>query len=148
MDICNEVNNVNSVSGTTADTIKPIITITSPVSGAEFGNIAPTFTITITDDHLDSIWYSLDGGLTTFPTTTSGTIDQSIWAALAEGTITITFYANDTLGNLSFEEVEIVKSLPSDDFDPTIIITVSSIVGGFAVIIGVYFFMRKRKMSA
>jgi len=90
------------------------------------------------------MWYSLDGGLTNYAIST--TIDQAAWAALSDGSITITFYANDTLGNLSFEEITITKTIPSGGVDPTILIVnvVVSIVGGVAVIAGVYIFMKKR----
>ena len=128
------------------DTTGPIIVINSPSTGSEFGVSAPAFIITITDDHLDSVWYSLDGGLTNFVITTNATIDLTAWSALPEGSVTITFYANDTLGHLTFEAVTITKSIPSGGIDPTIIvvIVVVSIVGGVAVIAGVYVFMKKR----
>jgi hypothetical protein len=132
------------------DATGPIIVITSPTSGGDFGVNAPAFIITVTDDHLDSIWYSLDEGLTTHDITSNATIDQTVWAALSEGSITITFYANDTLGNLSFEDVSITKSIPSGGADPTIItvVIVVSIVGGVVVIAGVYVFMKRRLTPA
>lgn len=84
--------------------------------------------------------------LSIFYITTNATIDQIAWAALSEGSITITFYANDTLGNLAFEEVTITKSIPSRGLDSTIVIVivVVSIVGGVAVIAVVYIFMKRR----
>jgi len=128
------------------DATGPILIINSPTSGSEFGANAPAFIITITDDHLDSIWYSLDGGVTTHAITTNATIDQTVWSALSEGSITITFYANDTLGHETSEDVIITKSIPSGGDDPTIIIVivVVTIVGGVAVIAGLYIFMKKR----
>jgi len=131
------------------DATGPIIVITSPVDDEEFGTQAPLFNITITDDHLDSIWYSLDGGVTTYAITTNATIDQTAWAALSEGTITITFYANDTLGHETSEDVIITKSIPPAGDDPTIVIViiVVSIVGGVAVLAGVYLFMKKRGIT-
>jgi len=134
-----DVNIVKDITG-------PIIIINSPSSGSEFGVSAPAFIITITDDHLDSIWYSLDGGVTTHAITTNATIDQTAWSALSEGSITITFYANDTIGNLSFEELTITKSIPpaGDDLTILIVIIVVSVVGGVAVIAGLYIFMKKR----
>ena len=92
------------------------------------------------------MWYSLDGGITTYSITTNATIDQAVWTALSEGSITITFYANDTLGNLTFEEVTITKSIPSVGTDPIIVIVIAvvSISGGVTVIAGVYIFMKKR----
>ncbi|MFX1567356.1 MAG: NosD domain-containing protein [Promethearchaeota archaeon] len=128
------------------DTAGPIIVIDSPSSGAEFGVTAPAFIIKVTDDNLDAIWYSLDGGETNYTITTNATINQAAWAVLSEGSVTITFYANDTLGNLSFEEVTITKEIPTGGIDPTTItiIVVVSIVGAVAVIAGIYIFMKKR----
>ena len=131
------------------DATGPIIVITSPVDDEEFGTQAPLFNITITDDHLDSIWYSLDGGVTTYVITTNATINQTAWTALSEGSITITFYANDTLGHETSEDVIITKSIPPAGDDPTIVIViiVVSIVGGVAVLAGVYLFMKKRGIT-
>ncbi len=132
------------------DATGPIIVVNSPSSGSEFGVSAPSFSITITDDHLDSVWYSLDGGLTTYAITTNATIDQTAWAALSEGSITVTFYANDTLGNEASEDVNITKSIPAGGPDMGVIITiivVVSIVGGVAVLAGVYIFMKKRAVT-
>ncbi|MFX1478649.1 MAG: hypothetical protein ACFFCI_11025, partial [Promethearchaeota archaeon] len=128
------------------DTHAPTITIISPADDEVFGASAPAFIIMVNDESLDSMWYSLDGGLTTFAITTNATIDQAAWTALPEGSVTITFYANDTLGNLKFEEVTITKSIPAGGIDPTVIIVVVivSIVGGVAVITVVYIFMKKR----
>ena len=89
------------------DATAPTIVINSPTDGEEFGNNAPSFNIVVTDDHLDMIWYSFDGGLTTYTTNTS--FNQLAWSALPEGIITITFYANDTLGNEASEHVTVVK---------------------------------------
>ncbi len=131
------------------DATGPIIVIESPSSGSEFGVNAPGFIIIVTDDHLDSIWYSLDGGVNNFTITLNATIDHTTWASLPEGSITITFYANDTLGNLSFEEITITKSIPSGGVDPTVIvvIVVVSIVAGVAVIAVIYIFMKKRALT-
>jgi len=141
------INNIGIAEVTVVkDTIGPNIIINSPSSGSQFGVNAPAFIITVNDESLDSMWYSLDGGLTTHAITTNATIDQTAWTALSEGSITITFYANDTLGNLSFEEVTITKNIPSGGIDPimVIVIIVVSVVGGVAVIAGVYIFMKKR----
>jgi hypothetical protein len=91
------------------DATAPTIVINSPTDGEEFGNNVPSFNIVVTDDHLDMIWYSFDGGLTTYTTNTS--FNQLAWSALPEGNITITFYANDTLGNEASEYVTVVKEI-------------------------------------
>ena len=124
----------------------PLIVIISPQTDDTFGASSPSFIVEISDDNLDTMWYSLDGGTTNFLFTTNGTINQTAWAALSQGPITLTFYANDTLGHETSEDVLITKSIPSDGEDPTIVIViiVVSIVGGVAVLAGVYIFMKKR----
>ena len=129
------------------DATAPIIVINSPASSDVFGASAPSFELSITDDYLDSMWYTLDGGLTNYAITTNATIDQTAWTALLEGSITITFYANDTLGNLSFEEVTVTKSIPLDVVDPTIIVVIVvavSIASGVAIAAVLYIYLKKR----
>ncbi len=125
------------------DTLAPNITIISPSTDDIFVG-APSFTVEIIDDNLDTMWYSLDGGLTTFTFSTNGTINPTAWAALANGAVTITFYANDTAGNLASESVNIVKVPPtSGDIIIIIIIVVSAVTG--AVVVTVILVLRKRK---
>ena len=78
---------------------------------------APTFDLTIIEDHLDSTWYSLDGGLTKiFFNGLTGSIDPLEWRLIGDDTIQIKFYANDTLGNEDYTEITIIKSFVSDLF--------------------------------
>ena len=130
------------------DTQAPTIIINSPTSGATFGANAPSFIVEISDDNLDSMWYSIDDGLTNFTFTANGTINQAAWAALSEGSVAITFYANDTLGNIAFESVNIEKDLPTQGDDFIIIIIVISIVSGAAIVtIILVVVLRKRKVG-
>jgi len=124
----------------------PSITINSPDPGDTFGITAPPFNVRITDDYLDEMWYTIDRGLNNYTFTANGTIDQAAWTALSEGSITITFYANDILGHEASEDVIITKTIPPAGDDPTIVIVivVVSIVGGVAVLAVVYIFMKKR----
>jgi hypothetical protein len=124
----------------------PVIVIDSPTPGSDFGISAPSFIVRITDILLDSMWYSLDGGLHNYTFTENSTIDQLAWSALPEGGVTITFYANDMLGHESSEDVIITKTISPSGDDPTIVIVivVVSIVSGVAVLAGVYLFMKKR----
>jgi len=87
----------------------PRITIISPNSGDVFDD-TPSFDIQIDEDYLLSMWYTVAGGLTTFPFTgLNGLIDQVEWDALLDGYITITFYANDKVENMGFAEVIVLK---------------------------------------
>ncbi|MFW9970014.1 MAG: DUF2341 domain-containing protein [Candidatus Odinarchaeota archaeon] len=102
-----------------ADTSAPDITINSPNPNDLFGSNAPDYDLTVIDANLDSIWYSLDGGTTnSTPVSASGTIDQTMWSAIANGTVPIRFYANDTLGHVNYEEVIVRK----DIINPSVII--------------------------
>ena len=127
------------------DTQAPNITIVSPSMGDTFTG-APSFVVEITDDNLDSMWYSLDGGTTTFSFSTNGTIDHTAWASVPIGSFTITFYANDTAGNLASESVNIEKLPPSSGDFVIIIIVVVSIVSGAAVVT-VIIVLRRRKLT-
>lgn len=123
----------------------PSIIINSPSEGDVFGTSAPSFNVTITDNLLDKTWYTLDGGLTKFVFTANGIINQTAWAALSEGSVTIKFYANDLLGNLAYETVFVVKRLPTpEDNFVVIIIIVISIVSGVAIVT-VVLLLRRRK---
>lgn len=113
------------------DTTEPEINIISPTSGESIGRSAPSFQVEINDLTLHNTWYSLDGGITNVPFFgTSGTINKDLWESLWDSLdygdpITITFYANDTLGHLSSNQVEIIKSRPSPD----------STIPGFGVVL-------------
>ena len=101
------------------DIIAPIISINSPLPGEYFSSTAPSFDITVVDSQLDSMWYTIDNGLTNIPiVSTSGTIDQTEWDKKNGGDIPIRFYAMDTLGNTGYTEVIVIK----DIINPAIII--------------------------
>jgi len=87
----------------------PVIEINSPASSDMFGVTAPPFDVTITDDYLDSMWYTIDGGINNYTFIENGIINQSVWAAKTEGSVTITFYASDIPGNIGIDEVSVVK---------------------------------------
>lgn len=90
----------------------PLITINSPIMLAVTGYNAPDFDLSIIETNLDSIWYTLDDGTTTYPISAfSGTIDSTEWNKFGEGMITIKFYAEDIAGNQAFAEVQVEKDL-------------------------------------
>lgn len=93
------------------------------------------------------VWYSFDGGVTFYNITGNKFLDQTAWAELAEGDVTITFYANDTLGNEASISVTVVKRIPADDLETgiVIIIVVVSIAGRVAILAAGYIFMKRRQ---
>ncbi|MEE8478952.1 MAG: hypothetical protein V3S42_02990, partial [Candidatus Neomarinimicrobiota bacterium] len=94
------------------DVTAPIITITNPQTNEVFGATAPTYNVSIAETNYDSAWYTLDGGITNTTiicSTGTGTIPQGLWDFIPIGNVTIRFYANDTLGNLGFNDIIVEK---------------------------------------
>ena len=91
------------------DIIEPNITIIGSLANETFGSQPPQFNLSIFEGNLDAIWYTLDGGLTNYSCSTSGQINLTLWESLPDGTVTIRFYANDTLGNLNYLELTFEK---------------------------------------
>ncbi|MEE9571467.1 MAG: hypothetical protein V3W20_00290, partial [Candidatus Neomarinimicrobiota bacterium] len=91
------------------DSSAPIISIVSPIESEIFGVISPNFTVEITDVNLNISWYTVDGGLSNYTFTENGTINQGAWGVIPDGIITIRFYANNSLGNINFEDVNVTK---------------------------------------
>ncbi len=79
------------------------------------------------------MWYNLNGGVNNSIASLSGTIDQAAWAALPEGNVNLTFYADDLVGNIGYAEISITKSPPSSGipgFNPFILISIMFIIIG------------------
>jgi len=96
------------------DAYIPDVTITTPEQDGIFGNTPPEFIISIIEEDLESMWYTIEGDLTEYPFTgVTGTISQEAWDHAIEGDVTITFYAQDRAGNIGIESVVVTKSIPS-----------------------------------
>jgi len=108
------------------DAIKPIINIIDPLNNAIYTDKfnPPNFTVEIFDLHLHRIWYIISDTTLKYFISDNNTIDDIAWMNLPEGPLTIRFYANDTLGNISYEDVLIVidfiEDQPPDDHEPII----------------------------
>jgi len=95
----------------TKDIDPPTLSILKPSLGETFYISPPEYEFTVTDPNLESIWYTLDGGITnTTITLNSGSISQSIWDAIPIGEVTIRFYANDSVENIGFAEIVVTKA--------------------------------------
>ncbi|MFX1498052.1 MAG: ABC transporter substrate-binding protein [Promethearchaeota archaeon] len=95
------------------DILAPIIIINAPEAADEFTSYAPIYDITIQEANLDTMWYTIDNGITNFTITLySGTIDETAWFSLPNGQVTIYFYANDTLGDIGSSYVIVFKNEP------------------------------------
>ncbi|MFW9948139.1 MAG: FG-GAP repeat domain-containing protein [Candidatus Odinarchaeota archaeon] len=96
----------------------PSIKINTPSHNDFFGKTTPTFNVEIMDQNLDTMWYTLNNGVNNYTFTSNGTIDEEAWESLGNGTITIKFYANDTMSKIGSAEVMVRK----DIFKPIITI--------------------------
>jgi len=95
----------------TVNTAPPEITINSPTHSQIVGSTSPSYDLSITGPY-DSIWYSLDGGSTNITASgLTGTINQATWTALADGIITIDFYANNSAGMEGNAQVQVFKQV-------------------------------------
>ena len=96
------------------DTVDPSVSINSPSSGKVFNRTAPYFEVEITDDNLDTMWYTIDNGVTNITFNINDTIDPGKWTYHDNGIVTLIFYANDTVGNIGTAQIIITK----DSVDP------------------------------
>ncbi|MHA2007261.1 MAG: hypothetical protein ACXABO_05840 [Promethearchaeota archaeon] len=128
----------------TKDTQAPVIIINSPKDGDRLGK-APLFDLTIIDLSLKMIWYSFDDGLTNYTIANKTRLDKAPWAALPIGNVTITFYANDAVGNEDFSSVTIYKATPSGIGTVGITIIVASIAGGAGIAVVTYILLKRRR---
>ena len=122
------------------DSEDPIISIGSPTMNEVF-EIPPAYEFTITEANLDKIWYSFEGGTNKiFITGLIGVIELTLWNQLPNGYVTIRFYANDTLGNINFDEVIVVKDTPTPSpplgipgYNVFILLGVISLIAAFII---------------
>jgi hypothetical protein len=92
------------------DTTTPLVAIITPYIGDFFGSSSPEYEIDVMEDNLDSVWYTVDAGVTNFTVVSySGSINNVAWTAFPEGPVIILFYANDTVGNVGVAQVTIYK---------------------------------------
>jgi hypothetical protein len=126
------------------DDSDPIINILSPQDNQIFGRIAPSYNLSIIEPNLDKVWYTLDGGLNNITIANlSGRINQILWNSLPSGPLTIRFYANDTMGYISYEEVTINKISQPDRVIIIIFIFLISIASVVAVSGTSYYYYQK-----
>jgi len=136
------------------DIIAPLLSIKSPSVNETFGSAPPSFIIEVIESNLHKLWYSLDGGLTNVSFTLNGSLDSQEWSKLSNGVIRITFYSNDTLGNISKKEITIIKNDPEQNTEEPresfpqniIVIGISSGVVAITISIMVILDLRKKRM--
>ena len=101
---CNDSSgNVNDTETVTfsVDTTHPQIQITNPIA-TNYTEVQTELNYTVSDDNLDSCWYSLDGGSTNV---TVASCLNVTGLDSGQGSSTWIVYANDTAGNLNSSSV-------------------------------------------
>ncbi|MFX0083386.1 MAG: hypothetical protein ACFE94_16695, partial [Candidatus Hodarchaeota archaeon] len=94
----------------------PTIIIYEPTNNSLFSDTSPNYNLTTTDPQgINTTWYQLNNstdwsGNFTFSGST-GQIDQNAWDLFGNGTVTILFYANNTLGEESFNWITVRKDI-------------------------------------
>ncbi|MFX0144936.1 MAG: hypothetical protein ACFE9C_12755, partial [Candidatus Hodarchaeota archaeon] len=103
------------------DTIGPNITIITPIENQRVDRNAPFFEFTVFDENdIGLNWYVIDGDNRSIQFTgTVGRIDQDLWEDIWDNKthgsiITIKFYSMDKLGNLNYQEVNLIKYEPTE----------------------------------
>ncbi len=92
------------------DIYDPIVSINSPSPDDKFGDEAPDYNILIVEPNLESMWYTIDGGITNYTIyQLSGTINQSAWDVVPYGSITFEFFAKDLAENIGHSGVVVQK---------------------------------------
>jgi parallel beta-helix repeat protein len=96
------------------DTTNPEILINEPLIGTEFGDEPPSFNLTINESNIFQFWFKInDSSTSQFISVVSGNnvfaMDSSIWDAIPDGHVLISFYMNDTVGNSGTISVTIIK---------------------------------------
>ncbi len=92
------------------------LTIAKPLNNAGYGAIAPDFQIYPEKPYRNATWYSLNSGINTTFSEFTGKINQTQWNILSTGTYSLTFYANNSVGEIISKTVNIIK----DAEDPII----------------------------
>ncbi|MFX1504301.1 MAG: hypothetical protein ACFFDH_25295, partial [Promethearchaeota archaeon] len=124
------------------DTLTPKIIINIPLEYQLVSETAPYVNLSIIDNNLDSLWYTLDNGLTNITFNENiMQIDQEtwdrIWKSSSNGDIiSIRFYANDTLGHIGFQDVRIIIKKPSNWLELSRLIGVT-FIGTLDVFLGI-----------
>jgi len=118
------------------DITDPVLTIYSPITGDRFTTIPPAFNIEVNETNLESIWYTIDGGLNNYDITQlTGYIDSTAWNTAPTGAITIRFYIEDKAGNVVYTDIVVQKMSPPTPLDFNLIIIIATIIS----IIGIVF---------
>ncbi|MHA1148952.1 MAG: right-handed parallel beta-helix repeat-containing protein [Promethearchaeota archaeon] len=75
----------------------PVISVSDPANNTVSNSTSPIITLSVDEGVAGTFWYNIEGDLTLYNFTgLSGKINQTAWTALANGSVLIHFYANDS----------------------------------------------------
>ncbi|MFX1553368.1 MAG: hypothetical protein ACFFBV_05525, partial [Promethearchaeota archaeon] len=96
----------------------PIIIITDPLDNELVGRVPPNIKLYNSSAAIDTIWYRIyNSTFSTLNITWDGSINMSAWDVFGNGTLSIMFYINDTLGSVGFDYVKLKKDLIIPNID-------------------------------
>lgn len=95
-----------NVTYSLSDIVSPNLSLIFPLNQSYNSNISE-LNYTVSDDNLDSCWYSLNNGLTNNTIATCGNNVSNLTSN--EGSNTWTIYANDTIGNENSSQITFIK---------------------------------------
>ncbi len=97
----------------------PAIAINEPAENNTYNFNAPQYNITILEGFLNNSWYTLGYNQTKhfISANSTGTINQTEWDSFPDGNITIHFYANDSAGNLGYNNVTVIKNTTAPNIE-------------------------------
>lgn len=92
------------------DIAPPVLKVISPKDKSIINS--PRYEIYTRSLYIDTMWYNLNYSSNTHTfSELSGQLDQTEWDQLDESNLTITFYANDSLGNLGSTTISVEKDI-------------------------------------
>ncbi|MFX1427370.1 MAG: nitrous oxide reductase family maturation protein NosD [Promethearchaeota archaeon] len=115
----------------------PRITIHTPLQNELFMSKPPDFNISIIEEDLIAMWYTVQGISGIFPfTELNGTISQDAWDDAPKGYLSLTFYAQDRAGNIGSKRIYIRKGDPAPIISGYYLILILGIVSIMVIILG------------
>lgn len=105
------------------DVNSPELNILYPFSNQILGINTPEYIIEYNETNIDTLWYAVNSG-SNYTFSSNSSFDATEWRNIENGSVVITFYANDTLGNEISAKINVWK----DALIPEIIINTPSSV--------------------
>lgn len=91
----------------------PVLSVNAPLEGQVFYYGPPDFNVEIEEGVANAMWYTLGTAFDKYFFASNGTIDSTAWSNLGEGSVSVKFFANDSEGFLTSEEVSVTKTFPT-----------------------------------